>query len=219
MKLMHVDSSAKRETSNSRALSKYFVELLQGRIDDLQVDYLDLALEAPPHVSAEFARATYTPAEQRTPAMSATLADSDALCQRLLQADALLFAMPMYNWSMPSSFKAFIDAIVRAGVTYVADEQGNLIGQLSRQKVLFLTTRGADLGAGSPYAHMDALTPSLRAAFGFIGVAAPQFVDAQPLQFADPEARAAGLARARWELERVAAQWAGSLVRSEGVPA
>ncbi|WP_287029550.1 NAD(P)H-dependent oxidoreductase [Pseudomonas sp. UBA6310] len=186
VKLMHVDCSAGRETSNSRALAKYFVDLLRGRLDGLQVDYLDLALQAPPHVGTE-------------PAMNAILADSAALYRRLREADALLFAMPICNGSMPTNVKAFIDAIVRAGVTCVSDEQGNPI----RQKVLFLTTRGVEPGAAD--AHRDALSQALRAAFG---VASAQFVDAQPLPFADPAARAAGLGRARWQLERIAAQWA-----------
>lgn len=186
MKLMHVDCSASRETSNSRVLAKYFVDLLRGRLDGLQVDYLDLALQAPPHVGAE-------------PAMNAILADSAALCRRLREADALLFAMPICNGSMPSNLKAFIDAIVRAGVTCVSDEQGSSV----RRRVLFLTTHSADPGAGD--AHRDTLNLALRAAFG---VASAQFVYTQPLPFADPVAHAAGLARARWQLERIAAQWA-----------
>lgn len=211
MKLMHVDASPKLEWSNSRALSRHFVELLQARVDGLEVDYLDLSVNTPAHATREFAIATYTPEAERSAAMRETLAESDALCRRLLAADLLVFAMPMYNWSMPSSFKAFIDAIVRAGITYVATADGRYVGQLARHKVLFITSRGADLGPGSPFADMDALTPSLRAAFGFIGVAEPRFVDAQPMQFADPEARAAGLARARAELATVAEEWAAAL--------
>lgn len=211
MKIMHVDASAKRERSNSRALSGYFIDRLRSERGDCEIDYLDVTVDTPPHVTEAFAIATYTPAAQRTAAMKATLAGSDALCERLLAADALLFAMPMYNWSMPSAFKAFIDNVTRAGVTYVNTDDGRIDGQLKRQKVLFVTSRGADLRAGSPYESMDALTPALKAAFGFLGVAAPTFVDAQPLQFADPQARAAALERARAELDAIAAQWAREL--------
>lgn len=140
--------------------------------------------------------------------MRATLAPSDALCKRLFEADALVFAMPMYNWSMPSAFKAFIDNITRTGITYKFTEDGNIVGQLNRQKVLFITTRGADLRPGNPFSSMDALTPALKAAFGFVGVQNPQFVDAQPLQFSDQEARADALKRAHAELASVAAEWA-----------
>jgi FMN-dependent NADH-azoreductase len=210
MKIMHVDASAKRERSNSRALSRYFLERLREQHVDLDIDYLDVTVDTPPHVTEAFAIATYTPADQRTDAMKATLASSDALCERLLAADALVFAMPMYNWSMPSAFKAFIDSVTRTNLTYVFTDDGHTAGQLGRQKVLFVTSRGADLRAGSPYAAMDALTPALKAAFGFLGVADPTFVDAQPLQFADPEARTEALERAHAELDAVAVEWAKS---------
>ena len=208
MKLMHVDCSPKGEISNSRSLSRFFSEHLQERLHSISIDYLDLSVAAPSHVTSAFAKATYTPSADRTPEMDRVLAESDALCARLLGADALLFAMPMYNWSMPSTFKAFIDAVVRTGLTYVVTPNGRYEGQLGGKKVLFITTRGADLGPGSPFAAMDALTPSLRAAFGFIGVVDPRFVDAQPVQFADPETRTAALERARDELLVVADEWA-----------
>lgn len=205
---MHVDASAKGERSNSRALSRYFLECLRAEGVDPTIDYLDVTVDTPPHVTEAFAIATYTPASERTPAMKETLASSDALCKRLLEADALVFAMPMYNWSMPSAFKAFIDNIVRTDLTYVNTEDGRIEGQLGRQKVLFITSRGADLRPGTPFSSMDALTPALKAAFGFLGVAHPTFVDAQPLQFSDQEARVAALERAREELSLVAARWA-----------
>ena len=211
MKLLHVDASAKGEYSNSRALSRYFIELLQAGLPELEVDYLDVANNPPPHVTEAFAAAIYTPARDRTPAMKQTIAYSDALCRQLLDADLLLFAMPMYNWSMPSAFKAYIDNITRGELTYVYGADGNVVGQLSRQKVLFLTTRGGDLRPGAKYDGMDALTPALKAAFGFIGVHSPYFVDAQPLQFADQEARNQALERARFDLEAVAEEWLAAL--------
>jgi FMN-dependent NADH-azoreductase len=212
---MHVDASAKRERSNSRALSRYFLERLRGESVDLEVDYLDVTVDTPPHVSEAFAIATYTPANERTLAMKATLALSDALCKRLLEADALVFAMPMYNWSMPSAFKAFIDNITRTELTYVNTADGRIEGQLGSQKVLFITSRGADLRPGRPFSSMDTLTPSLKAAFGFLGVADPTFVDAQPLQFSNQEARAEALERAREELSLVAAHWAQAELSSQ----
>lgn len=206
MKLLHVDASAKREQSNSRALARYFLDRL-AETTPLEIDYLDVTLDTPPHVSEAFAIATYTPAASRTQAMKDTLASSDALCQRLLDADALVFAMPMYNFSIPSAFKAFIDNIVRTDITYKAGPDGAYVGQLARQKTLFITTRGADLRPGGTFEAYDSLTPSLRAAFGFIGVTSPWFVDAQPLQFADQDARNAALERARAELDAVALEW------------
>ena len=215
MKLLHVDASPRGETSSSRALARFFIDQLRFRIPALAVDYLDLAAEAPPPITEAFTSATYTPEEERSPAMRAALAASDALCRRLLRADALLFAMPMHNWTMPASFKAFVDTIVRGGLTYVATEDGRYVGQLGGRRTLFLTTRGVDLRPGTSFAAMDALTPALRAAFGFIGVADPMFVDAQPLQFARAAERADAFARARRELIAVAGDWAATPALSE----
>lgn len=210
MKLMQVDSSPKHEWSNSRALAGYFVGRLRERLREIEIDYLDVTVNTPAHPTELFSIATYTPPPQRTPEMRAELAASDALCERLLAADALLFAMPMHNFTVPSAFKAFIDNIARGGLTYLATPDGHYEGQLGHKPVLFITSRGGDLRPGSPLAHMDALTPALTAAFGFIGVTEPTFVDAQPLQFADEEARTAALARARADLDEVAASWTAS---------
>lgn len=207
MKLLHVDASPKGENSSSRTLSRYFVDQLRAHLPSLSVDYLDLAAEVPPAITELFARATYTPADERTAEMREALKVSDALCARLLGADALLFAMPMHNWTMPAAFKAFVDTIVRGGLTYVATDDGRYVGTLGGRKTLFLTTRGVDLRPGTPFAAMDALTPSLRAAFGFIGVSDPVFVDAQPMQFAHEVERAAAMRRARMELSTLAEAW------------
>lgn len=207
MKLLHVDASPKGAKSGSRTLSRFFVDRLRAQLPTLSVDYLDLAQEALPPITELFASATYTPADQRTAEMREALMVSDALCARLLVADALLFAMPMHNWTMPAAFKAFVDTIVRGGVTYIATDDGRFVGTLGGKKTLFLTTRGVDLRPGTPFAAMDALTPALRAAFGFIGVAEPAFVDAQPMQFANEVERAAAMRRAKTELSALAEAW------------
>lgn len=211
MKLLHVDASAKGERSNSRALSKYFVNSLREKNSDLEVDYLDLIVDTPPHVTEEFAIAIYTPSKDRTSEMNKLLAYSDKLCARLFAADAFVFAMPMYNWTVPSTFKAFIDNVTRGELTFKYVD-GKAVGQLSRQKTLIITARGADLRPGNVYSSMDALTPVLKTTLGFIGMHDPIFVDAQPLQFAEPILRAEALERAHKDLDRVVDLWSNSQV-------
>ena len=210
MRLLHVDASLRQASSHSRDLARHFVERLRHGVHNLAVNHLDLVASPPPHITEAFATATYTPVAERTNAMRKALARSDGMCASLLAADAMLFVMPMHNWTMPSAFKAYIDAIVRNGITYRTTPDGRLEGLLTSRKVLFLTTRGTDLRAGSPFAGMDALTPALRAAFGFIGVTDPIFVDAQPVQFAAAEEVQSALVRARAELEVVADRWAST---------
>lgn len=149
----------------------------------------------------------YTPPAERTTEMIESLKVSDDYCERLLNADAFVFAMPMYNFTIPSVFKAYIDNVVRLGVTFVATTDNQYVGQLSRQKVLFITTRGGDLSPGSPLASYDVLTPALRTAFGFIGVHNPTFVDAQPLQFSEQEARQKAFEKAKDELKKISYEW------------
>ena len=212
MKLLHVDTSPNGARSNSRALGRYLIERLSVGIPALTIDYLDLVTDPAPVMTEAFTIASYTLAPERTVEMQRALAVSDALCARLLDADALVFAMPMYNWSMPAAFKAYIDAVVRAGITYVATPDGKYQGALGDKTTLFLTTRGGDLRPGSPLAALDALTPALRAAFGFMGATDPVFVDVQPVQFAQPQERAAALDRARIELDALAYAWSGGTV-------
>lgn len=212
MRLMHVDASPKGALSNSKMLSSYYVDLLKKHIPDLEIDYLDLSVDTPPHVTGDFAKATYTPASERTDAMKKILEYSDKLCARVLMSDLLVFAMPMYNFSMPSTFKAFIDNLVRTNLTYHFLPDGTTSGNLTRQKVIFITARGADLRPGlSPWADMDALTPALRAPFAFLGIENPDFVNAQPLQFSDQAGRDEALKRAYNELDNVAKEWISNL--------
>lgn len=207
MKIMHIDTSAKiAEKSNSRMLGNFFINLLQKQNITVEIDYLDLTKDIQPHLTPEFVVATYKPENERTFEMKQALVASDAMCQRVINADALVCCLPMYNWTIPSTFKTFIDTIIRTGVTYDLFPDGSTKGKLTNKKVLFITTRGADLRSGA-FQHMDAMTPVLKASFGFLGVNNPQFVDAQPLQFSDQESRLHALARAKEELTNLAKQW------------
>jgi FMN-dependent NADH-azoreductase len=208
MKLLHIDSSPKGERSNSRLLTRFFVDQMRAGVSDLVVDAVDLSKSPPPYPTAMFAAAIYTPAEKRTAEMNAATQVSDALCHQLLDANAAVFGMPMHNWCMPAVFKAYIDNIIRMGVTFLPRPEGGYKGMLAGKPLLFITSRGGDLRPGTPYEKMDALTPAVRTAFEFIGADEITFVDAQPLQFADPDARAAALERAKADLTRIAARWA-----------
>lgn len=208
MRLLHLDSSARFERSSSRMLTAHFVAALRAGLPGLIVDRLDVAADPLPHVSEAFTAAAYTPEEERTPAMREVLRASDALVDGLLAADAVVFGIPMYNFGMPSAFKAYVDHIVRGGRTYVWGPDHTIIGQLGSKRALFVTTRGVDLGPGTAYANADTLTPGLRTAFGFIGLTDLEFVDAQPLQFAGEARKQQALHQARVKLDQIAEQWA-----------
>jgi len=207
MRILHVDSSPKGDTSNSKRLGQCFIEALSAHHNDIEIDYLDLTENPLPHVDTTFARAIYKPESERTEEMKQHLALSDSLCQQLLSANAIVLGIPMHNWCYPSVFKSYIDHVTRGGLTYHFDENGNIVGNLNEQKFLFITTRGVNLSNTSPLASMDALTPALKAAFGFIGAEHMTFVDAQPLQFADQQAHQAALDEATQSLVTLAKNW------------
>jgi FMN-dependent NADH-azoreductase len=168
MKVLHIDSSARFNGSASRDLSGYFIKLLIEQVPDVSIDRLDLAVNPPRHVSELQTAAMYTPEDERTPPMVDALRESEELCNAVLSADAIICGIPMYNFGVPSSFKAFIDNIVRVGKTFVPTDEGYQ-GMLSKKQILFVTTRGADFQPGSALEGWDHLTPHLKTVFAFMG--------------------------------------------------
>jgi FMN-dependent NADH-azoreductase len=207
MRVLQIDASARRAHSSSRMLSAYFIARLRHSLPDLALDYIDTAADCPPPLNATFIEALYTTAAERSPAMKQALSYSDNLCARALMADMLVCAMPMYNFCMPASFKALIDQLVRVNLTYTLNADGSTSGKLAQHKILFITTRGADLRPGSPWHNMDALRPALQAAFAFMGADDPVFVDVQPLENNDSLAKNQLLAQARHTLDALASRW------------
>jgi FMN-dependent NADH-azoreductase len=215
MKLLHIDASARHSGSRSRELSQYFVDAVLHQVNGWELVRLDLAIDLPPHVTALSTEAQYTQPEDRTPEMNKSLERSDAYCCQLLAADAVVIGTPMYNFSMPSVLKAYIDNIVRRGLTYGWNGNHQIMGKLGHQRFLFITARGADYRCRGPYQGQDGLTPALRYAFAFIGVRNMQFVDCQPTHFASIEEQLSAIRTAKLELDEIASDW--SSLRFTGV--
>ena len=202
MKVLHIDCSVRNNESISRMLSGFFVEQLKDKRPDLELDYLDLATEAPEHVSALFIEGNYCPPEQRTDEMVAELAESDKLIDRLHAADVYVIGMPMYNFSVPSNFKVFIDNVVRTGRTFRIQEIG-FQGLLMNKKVFVINTRGVDFSHGL-IQPMDQLIPYLKTIFHFIGLDDAQFINVFPVKFGAEDVRARAIHEARTEITTLA---------------
>lgn len=198
MKVLHIDSSVRNDWSVSKQLSKLFVDNLAQKNSELTIDYLDLTDNTPKHVSALFIQGNYSNPAERTPEMIDELADSEALVDRLHKADIYVIGMPMYNFSIPSNFKAFIDNVVRIGRTFKASENG-FQGLLLNKKVYVINTRGVDF-TNEAFAVMDQLQPYLKTVFGFMGLTDIQFINVHPVQFADEEARMQAINKAKIEI-------------------
>ena len=171
--ILHLDASPRGAASHSRQISGEFVQSwLQAHPGDT-VTVRDIGHQDIPHVSEEFIGAMYTPAEARTPAQVEVLKLSDELIGELQAADVYVFGVPMYNFSVPAVFKAYIDQIARVGVTFSPSYEG----LLKNKKVVFVTARGGGgYGPGEARETYNFEDPYLRAVFSFVGVTDQTYV-------------------------------------------
>lgn len=203
--ILHIDSSPRGDRSRSRQLAKEFVAAWQVLHPEDTIIYRDLRESPIPHVTEEWIAADYTPLEKRPPKMAHILQFSDQLVDELLAADRCVFSVPMYNFSIPSSFKAYIDYVVRVGRTFAVID-GQFKGLVVKKKIVFITARGDEYGAGSRHEGWDAQEPALRFAFQFIGVTDIQFIHANGLDLGD-KARQRGLSKAKSEIQKLVVNW------------
>jgi FMN-dependent NADH-azoreductase len=132
----------------------------------------DLAESDLAFVSAPWLQAYFTPPADHTPEMAAELALSDQLVQELLAADHIVIATPVYNYNVPASLKAWVDHIVRKGLTLGFDGQGLVKGK----KATVLLASGGIYTDGSPIRERDIATQYLRLILGVIGITDVSFV-------------------------------------------
>ena len=119
MTILHIDSSARLEDSNSRIVSQYLVEQLSLRGGESEVIVRDLVLEPlPPMTAADIVGVHGSHSAEGNPALSRHLATSEELVDELKRADTLVFGLAMYNFSVPAYLKQWIDYVCRAGVTF-----------------------------------------------------------------------------------------------------
>lgn len=188
--LLHMDASAREERSHSRALTRRLVETWMRTHPDTLVMYRDLGRQPPPHVDEAWIAAAFTRERDRTPQMDAALRASDELVDELLRADVIVLGVPMYNFSIPSTLKAYIDQIVRVGRTFLfePEDAARPYKALVHGKKAFVLTARGDTGYGpsEPNAGMNHLDPYLRTIFGFIGITDLDFVHVDNDEFGGP---------------------------------
>jgi FMN-dependent NADH-azoreductase len=192
MKLLHIDSSVLGPHSVSRQVSAAIVERLRQETPDLDITYRDLTSTPLAHLSgSHLAAAQGAPAEA---ALQPDLAAGQAVLEEFLAADIVVLGAPMYNFTLPSQLKAWIDRIVVAGKTFKYGAQGPE-GLAGNKRVIIAISRGGFYGAGTPMAVGEHLETYLRWVFGFIGVTNPEFISADGIQMG-PEYREKALASA-----------------------
>lgn len=197
--LLQLNTSLFSSNGESSRLADQFVTAWRASNPKSRVIVRDLARDPVPHLDgARFTAFLAAPGE-RTPEQQSVVAYSDALIEELRAADTIVLGLPMYNFGIPSTLKAYFDHIARTGVTFRYTDTGP-VGLLDGKKAYVFAARGGRY-AGTP---LDSQTGYVRDFLRFIGIEDVEFVYAEGLNMGD-ESKEAALAGARQQLQRLAA--------------
>jgi FMN-dependent NADH-azoreductase len=192
MKLLHLDSSVLGPHSVSRQVSAAIVDRLKQATPSLEVVYRDLTQTPLAHLSG-----SHLAAAQGAPApaeLAPDLAASAAALDEFLAADVVVIGAPMYNFTIPSQLKAWIDRILVVGKTFKYGAAGPE-GLAGGKRVIVAISRGGHYGAETPYVAGEHVETYLRWVFGFVGITDPEFVPADGIALG-PDHREKALAGA-----------------------
>jgi len=196
MNILQVNSSARREGSQSTRLADRLVQRLRDAHPEATLTVRDLTALPHPVLDEAALGALFSPASQRSPEQAARVALDDALIAQIQAADVVVLGVPMYNFGVSTQLKNWIDAISRAGVTFRYTEKGPE-GLLTGKKVYVALTRGGRY-RNTP---ADSQVPYLKTVLGFLGMTDVRFVYAEGLAMgADAEREAIAAAYEEIEL-------------------
>lgn len=183
MNTLLIVNSSPRSNSVSRRLTRHVAEKWTSRNPDGRVIERDLVTEPLPFLTESWIQASATPAAQQTPEQQQALALSDALIQELVAADVIVLGVPMHNFSIPASLKAWFDLITRAGKTFSYTDKGpqGLIPE--GKQVVAIVSRGGSYGEGTPASAADFQVPYLRHMLGFVGLKSVTVIEADKQAF------------------------------------
>ncbi|TGV54096.1 FMN-dependent NADH-azoreductase [bacterium M00.F.Ca.ET.141.01.1.1] len=194
MQILHLDSSIQGAASASRTLTKAVVENLLDQHSGAAVTYHDLVEEAVPHldgpIGAGFRPLAFEVSDEATRREHAR---SDALVGELMASDIVVVGAPMYNFSVASQLKAWLDRVIQPGKTFRYTENGP-IGLAGGKKVVIVSTRGGSYLSG-PLTSMDFQESYLRTALAFMGIKDLDFIRAENMSRGD-DARAHSMSSA-----------------------
>lgn len=197
--LLQINASLHSDRGQSSVLASQFVDKWRQSNPDGRVVVRDLGANPPPHLTAERFQAFLTAPEQRTASQVAFTAESDELINELESADIVVIGLPMYNFGIPSTLKAWIDHIARAGKTFSYTANGP-VGLLRDRPVLLFAARGG-FYKGTP---RDTQSAYMTHFLNFIGIRDIEFVYAEGLAMGD-DARQQALSKAMQSIEQIAA--------------
>lgn len=170
--VLHINSSGRIKDSVTRQVSDEVLKHLQNQHQELSINHHDL-VDGEDFVTADWIQANFTPEEERSTAQTQVLAHSSALVAQIQQADYVLIASPIYNFSIPAALKAWVDQIARARLTFKYTENGP-VGLIQNKKaILVMASGGVPIGS-----ELDFATPYLKQIMRFIGIDDITVIDA-----------------------------------------
>jgi FMN-dependent NADH-azoreductase len=185
MKLLHIDSSVLGENSASRSLTAAIVARLRAEHPGIEVTHRDLAAQSLPHFTPVLAEG------------HPCVARNGEILDEFLAADVVVIRAPMYNFTIPTQLKAWLDRVLTAGKTFRYTENGPE-GLASGKRVIIASSRGGIYSQG-PAASVDFQETYLKHVFGFIGIHDVEFVRAEGLNLG-AEKREAAMAQAHAQI-------------------
>jgi FMN-dependent NADH-azoreductase len=197
MKILRIDTSVSGDDSASRVLTQALTEHFRGKHPDAEVTELDFGTNPLPHINPVTMGAIRFPEERRTEAMKAAFPAERAVLDQFLASDIVIVGAPMYNFTISSSLKAWLDRLGVPGVTFSYSEAGPQ-GLAGGRRVIAALSQGGVYEIDSPFEHHQSY---LRDIFRFIGIET-EFVIANKIGLG-PEAREQSLAEARLEISRL----------------
>lgn len=194
--LLKIHSSLTGPQGQSSQLVERLAQQWQTRNPDGRILTRDLAAEPVPHLTAERFQAFLSDPQTRTPEQQAIVDYSDALVAELRSADVIVLGVPMYNFSIPSTLRAYFDHIARAGVTFRYTDQGSE-GLITGKKAYVAITRGGYYDAAT-----DTQTPYVRNFLAFLGIVDVEFIHAEGLAIGE-QARERSLTAAHHKIAQL----------------
>lgn len=167
-RILHLISSPRGGDSFSVKLANAIIEKLKGQYPGSSVEVVDLVSSNVPHLDSSHLRSFFTPAEHLTAEDQDAIRYSDTAISQLMAADIIVIGAPLYNFGIPSTLKAWIDHITRAGKTFRYSKQGPE-GLVKGKKVYVAMAAGAVYSEGL-YQPYDFVSPYPKAVLGFLGM-------------------------------------------------
>lgn len=173
-KLLVINASARKERSLSRYMTNVFVETWRAKYPKDEILFREVGQEQIPHISEKWIAAAFKPSPLRTAEDLDALKVSDNLIAELKSADVIVLGTPMYNWSVPSALKAYIDQVLRVQETVLISKQdpkNPYKGLMQNKRVYMMMVRGNfGYDPGQFYEHMDFQTNYLKTVFRIMGI-------------------------------------------------